>query len=68
MRCRRCKQDFGSAPAYGVHTLMVERVGRRKMCPSVDELKQQGMSLYQGQWFFLSPEMTTQAKQEVQRD
>ncbi len=57
--CRRCLQRFMSLPAYGIHTWMVKEVGmhHKKVCPDSDALKAQGMSLYSGQWVFLSPEM-----------
>ena len=62
--CKRCKQHFMSITAYGIHTWMVEEVGphKRKVCPTPDALKVQGMSLYHGQWVFLSPEMQAEAE------
>ena len=67
MKCKRCKQDFGSLPSYGIHTWMVKKIGRKKVCPTVEELKQQGMHKWSGQWFFLSEEFVEQHAEEIKR-
>jgi hypothetical protein len=68
MKCRRCKQDFGSLPSYGIHTRMEEKIGRKKVCPSVERLKAQGMHKWRGQWFFLSPEFVAEHREEIERE
>jgi len=68
VKCKRCRQDFGSLPSYGIHTQMVEKVGRKKVCPTVDELKQKGMHRWHGQWFFLSAEFVAEHGEEIERE
>jgi hypothetical protein len=64
IKCRKCKQFFSSEVAYGIHTWMIEKVGRKRVCPSVDQLEQQGMSLYHGQWLFLSDKMKAELEEQ----
>lgn len=54
--CKRCKRKFYSEVAYGIHTWMVRKDGRKKVCPSDDRLRNAGMSMLSGQWLFQSDE------------
>lgn len=52
IRCKKCRQPFHSATAYGIHTWMREKQGRKIICPTIKQLKAQGMIFYEDVWMF----------------
>jgi len=52
IRCRKCRQPFHSKTAYGIHTWMQEKQGRKIVCPTTEQLKEQGMIFYEDAWMF----------------